>query len=106
LTVAVIVAAVVLISTAMIYLDYRFIIIPRREIQRYDEYTAEAKILGHTPDQIIATYGKPDGDTIDDPKTWPEPGRHRVMVFYGPYGETCRIELVDGVATEVEHYLK
>ena len=44
-------------------------------------------------------------DTINDPG-FPHPNRDRVLLYAGPWGDSCRIEFTNGNATNVQHYGK
>jgi hypothetical protein len=89
--------------SGMGYLWYRFVMIPRAEIAAFCEKTSDDKILGKTPDEVLTTFGRAWGDTVNS-KNWPHPERQRVIAYSGPYGMICRIEFADGLATKVQHY--
>ena len=78
----------------------------KQSIRRFDESTSEAKLIGKTPKQIISLCGTPYLDTINDTRSWNRPEKDRLICYEGPWGELCRIEITDGVATKVEHYGK
>ena len=78
----------------------------RQAIAAFDRKTSAAVILGKTAQQTITMFGPPTYDTnTDPPGTYHAPG-DRVLFWYGPWGEGCRVEFSNGIATNVDHYGK
>ena len=90
---------ILLIIVALAIGYFAAIIIPRRHVAAFDQFMAASRILGKSPTQIIAAYGKPDYDTlINLDSTLPK--NHRVMSYEGPDWESCYIEFIDGKAVK------
>jgi len=92
--IAVVVSVVVVLSVVGLYQE-------RQSLRKFEAATSEAKLLGKTPDQIIALLGTPYYDSINDPKTWP--GKPRTICYLAAPGEVCCIEFDQGVAANVDH---
>ncbi len=78
---------------------FEIFIMPGRRIAAFDQFMAASKILGKSPAQIIAAYGKPDYDTLITPDGI-LPKNHRVMMYDGPDWESCYIEFIDDKAAK------
>jgi hypothetical protein len=79
-----------------------FVSVVRLEIRQFDEFTSESKILGKTPEQIVATCGTPWFNYAKHP----DPYHAQAMGYKGPCGARCYIGFTNGVATKVLHYGK
>jgi hypothetical protein len=75
------------------------------QTSRFDSRSDETKIVGRTPQQVLVQIGPPDFDSINDP-AGSGTDEDRVMVYYGPWGDRCRIGFKGGVATRVTHWGK
>jgi hypothetical protein len=64
------------------------------KVATFDAKTSQAKLIGLTPPQIIALLGNPIVNQSD------------AIAYEDSTGEICRIEITNGVATGVEHYMK
>jgi hypothetical protein len=67
---------------------------------RFEDQTSEVSLHGKTADQVTEMLGGPprsvhnfsDGDAD--------------MIYFGPYGEYCRVEVRGGAVTKVVHWTK
>jgi hypothetical protein len=95
------IVAVVAIRLALFVHEFR------SRVRAFDQKTAAIVVVGKTPQQIIALFGTPYFDTNNDPPgTWHPQYEQRLIVYEDGTGETARIVVNGGVATEVTHYGK
>jgi hypothetical protein len=68
----------------------------------FDAKTSSAKLVGMTPQQIIALLGPPMTDT----RTSGDTNQDCTIAYEDNSGEICRIEITKGAASNIEHYAK
>lgn len=76
------------------------IAVPQHKMARFEREMSGSRIIGKTPQKIMAIYGVPNYDTRRTPDPI-LPSNYRLVAFNGPYGEKCFITFVDGKATKV-----
>jgi hypothetical protein len=93
------------VTGIILYLVSFFIVLEVRSLI-FDVRTSESKILGKTPQQIIASFGTPEPDSHIYKNQFDMSEQGTIIYHDGSTGEVCRIEIIAGVATRVEHFSK